>query len=157
MQVCRGSSFVSQPPRVTRRLTCHALRSLTLDARPKVRRASYAAVSDVLAALQPSPPTLGGASGAVLKLCQRVLPGPEAAAHAAAAAPSKKRQQAEEAISAAVADALHLLGGLKQWIALLSGALLLRLRGGAIPQFFIVLMLFPARVTVLACCGLPCH
>ena len=45
---------------------------------------------------------------------------PEAAAHAAAAAPSKKRQQAEEAIAAAVADALHLLGALKQWLPLLS-------------------------------------
>lgn len=115
------------------RLPCLALRSLSLDARPKVRRASHAAVGDVLAALQPSPPTLASASEAVLKLCQRVLPGPEAAAHAAAAAPSKKRQQAEEAIAAAVADALHLLGGLKQWIALLSGAQLPRPRGGAAP------------------------
>ena len=76
----------------------------------------------MLAGLQPSPGALTQASESVLKLCQRVLPGPEAAAHAAAAATSKKRQQAEEAIAAAVADALHLLGALKQWIALLSGA-----------------------------------
>ena len=76
----------------------------------------------MLAGLQPSPAALAQASESVLKLCQRVLPGPEAAAHAAAAAASKKRQQAEEAIAAAVADALHLLGALKQWIALLSGA-----------------------------------
>ena len=96
--------------------------SLCLDSRAKVRRAAQSAVGDVLAGLQPSPAALAQASESVLKLCQRVLPGPEAAAHAAAAATSKKRQQAEEAIAAAVADALHLLGALKQWIALLSGA-----------------------------------
>jgi ribosomal RNA-processing protein 12 len=60
----------------------------------------------------------------VLKLCQRVLPGPEAAAHAAAAAPGKKRQQAEEAIAAAVADTLHLLNALKLWLPLISGGAL---------------------------------
>lgn len=96
--------------------------SLCLDSRAKVRRAAQSAVGDVLAGLQPSPASLAQASESILKLCQRVLPGPEAAAHAAAAAASKKRQQAEEAIAAAVADALHLLGALKQWIALLSGA-----------------------------------
>lgn len=78
-------------------------------------------MADVLAGLQATPAALALASDAVLKLCQKVLPGPEAAAHAAAAAPSKKRQQAEGAIAAAVADALHLLGALKQWVALLSG------------------------------------
>lgn len=85
-----------------------------------MRRAAQSAVGDVLAGLQAAPAGLGQASEGVLKLCQRVLPGPEAAAHAAAAAPSKKRQQAEEAIAAAVADALHLLGALKQWLPLLS-------------------------------------
>lgn len=95
-------------------------RSLCLDGRAKVRRAAQSAVGDVLAGLQAAPAGLGQASEEVLKLCQRVLPGPEAAAHAAAAAPSKKRQQAEEAIAAAVADALHLLGALKQWLPLLS-------------------------------------
>lgn len=89
-----------------------------------MRRTSQPAVGDVLAGLQHSPAALGAASEAVLKLCQKVLPGPEAAAHAAAAAPSKKRQAAEEAIAAAVADALHLLGALKQWLPLLSGACL---------------------------------
>ena len=95
--------------------------SLGLDARAKVRRAAQWAIRDVLAGLQSAGPALSLASDAVLKLCRRVLPGPEAAAHAAAAAPSKKRQQAEEAIAAAVADALHLLGALKLWIALVSG------------------------------------
>ena len=98
-------------------------RSLSLDQRAKVRRAAQAAVGEVLAGLQAAPaPALAQASDAVLKLCQRVLPGPEASAHAAAAAPSKKRQAAEEAIAAAVADALHLLGALKQWLPLLAGA-----------------------------------
>lgn len=94
---------------------------LSLDGRAKVRRAAQAAVADTLAGLQAAAPALGPASEAVLKLCQRVLPGPEAAAHAAAAAPSKKRAAAEEAIAAAVADALHLLGALKAWIPLLAG------------------------------------
>jgi hypothetical protein len=67
------------------------------------------------------PTALAPASEAVLKLSQRVLPGPQAAAQAAAAAPSKKRQQAEEAITASVADALHLMGALKHCISLLSG------------------------------------
>ena len=98
-------------------------RSLSLDGRAKVRRAAQSALGDVLAGLQAAPAGLGQASEEVLKLCQRVLPGPEAAAHAAAAAPSKKRQQAEEAIAAAVADALHLLGALKQWLPLLSSEL----------------------------------
>lgn len=97
--------------------------SLSLDQRAKVRRTAQAAVGEVLAGLQAAPAAaLAQASDGVLKLCQRVLPGPEAAAHAAAAAPSKKRQAAEEAIAAAVADALHLLGALKQWLPLLAGA-----------------------------------
>lgn len=50
-----------------------------------------------------------------------MLPGPEVAARAAADAPGKKRGKAEEAITAAVANALHLLGALKQCIFLLSG------------------------------------
>ncbi len=92
-----------------------------MDGRAKVRRSAQSAIADVLAGLQASPGALAPASEAVLKLCQRVLPGPEAAAHAAAAAPSKKRSAAEEAIAAAVADALHLLGALKAWIPLLAG------------------------------------
>lgn len=105
--------------------------SLSLDGRAKVRRAAQAAVGDVLAGLQAAPAGLGQASDEVQRLCQRVLPGPEAAAHAAAAAPSKKRQQAEEAIAAAVADALHLLGALTQWVPLLSGE---RGRAGQVPS-----------------------
>ncbi|PSC74246.1 ARM repeat superfamily [Micractinium conductrix] len=98
------------------------LLSLCLDGRAKVRRAAQSAIGDVFAALQAAPPgALAQASEAVLKLCQRVLPGPEAAAHAAAAAPSKKRAAAEEAIAAAVADALHLLGALKTWLPVVSG------------------------------------
>lgn len=96
--------------------------SLSLDGRAKVRRTAQSAISDILAGLQSSHAALVQASDSVLKLSQHVLPGPEAAAHAAASAPGKKRQQAEEAIAAAVADALHLLGALKLWIALLTGA-----------------------------------
>lgn len=54
-------------------------------------------------------------------VCLRVLPGPEAAARIAAAAPSKKRSVAEEAITKAVSDALHLLEALKQTLFLVSG------------------------------------
>ena len=46
-----------------------------------------------------------------------------ATAQAAATAPSKKRQEAELAITTAVADALHLIGALKQSIGLMSGTL----------------------------------
>ena len=60
-------------------------------------------------------------AGHSLAVCEQVLPGPEAAAQAAATAPSKKRQAAEEAIAAAVADALHLLGLLKDSLPLMSG------------------------------------
>ena len=50
-----------------------------------------------------------------------VLPGPEAAAKAAASASHKARPQAEAVIKQAVADALHLLGLLKQAMPLLAG------------------------------------
>jgi hypothetical protein len=50
-----------------------------------------------------------------------VLPGPEAAARAAAAAPAKRRADAEAALARAVADALHLLGGLQQLLPLMAG------------------------------------
>ena len=53
-------------------------------------------------------------------VCQRILPGPEAAARAAAAASSKQRMEAEAAISAAVTDALHLLGALTAVLPLLT-------------------------------------
>eukprot|EP00887_Chlorella_sp_A99_P003957 scaffold11.g3957.t1 len=93
-----------------------------LDHRPKVRKRATGGLVDVLAGLQRSPAALAPASDAVLALCRRVVPAPEAAARAAAAAPHKRRAAAEEAITAAVADALHLLGALKQCIFLLSGA-----------------------------------
>lgn len=92
-----------------------------LDHQPKLRKKAQFGLVDILAALQSVPTALPPASEAVLKLCQRVLPGPQAAAQAAAAAPSKKRQEAEAAITAAVADALHLMGALKHVISLLSG------------------------------------
>ena len=55
-------------------------------------------------------------------VCEAVLPGPEAAARAAAAAPAKRRAEAESAIARAVADALHLLGALRQLLPLMDGA-----------------------------------
>ncbi|KAL4855011.1 RRP12-like protein [Chlorella vulgaris] len=119
------------------------LLSLTLDSRAKVRRTAQSAISDVLAGLQSSHAALGHASDAVLGLCQRVLPSPEAAAIAAAAAPSKKRQQAEEAIAVAVANTLHLLGALKQWIALLSAP-------AAAASCDLLLKLFPLRQPLLS-------
>ena len=57
-------------------------------------------------------------------VCQRILPGPEAAAPAAAAASNKKRAEAEAAISASVTNALHLLGALTSVLPLLTGAIL---------------------------------
>ena len=54
-------------------------------------------------------------------VCELVLPGPEAAARAAAAASNKKRKEAEAGIADAVARALHMLGSLKQVMALLAG------------------------------------
>lgn len=54
-------------------------------------------------------------------MCKAVLPGPALAAHAAAAVSNKHRAAAEEAITRAVADALHLLGALKQLLPLMAG------------------------------------
>lgn len=93
-----------------------------LDHQPKLRKKAQSGLVDILAALQTVPTALAPASEAVLKLSQKVLPGPQAAAQAAAAASSRKRQQAEEAITASVADALHLMGALKHCISLLSGS-----------------------------------
>lgn len=100
---------------------CVTACSCCLDQRPKVRKRAQTGLVDVLAGLQHCPPGLHAASEAVLRVCQHVLPAPEAAARAAAAAPHKKQQQAEQAITQAVADALHLLGALKHTIFLLSG------------------------------------
>ena len=94
-----------------------------LENQPKLRKKAQFGLVDIFASLQSVPAALLPASEAVLKLSQRVLPGPEAAAQAAAAAPSKKRQQAEEVIAKTVSDALHLMGTLKQIIFLLSGEL----------------------------------
>ena len=109
-----------------------------LDHQPKLRKKAQSGLVDILAALQTMPTALAPASEAVLKLSQKVLPGPQAAAQAAAAAPSKKRQQAEEAITRAVADALHLMGALKHCISLLSGK--------KIHTFFLLLFLSPPRL-----------
>ncbi|EFJ51860.1 hypothetical protein VOLCADRAFT_87463 [Volvox carteri f. nagariensis] len=108
------------------------------DARPKVRKRAVEGLVETLASLQRSP-ALGAASELVLKgmwaslsfpwktpfaspiaVCQRVLPGPAAAAHAAVAASNKQRAAAEEAITTAVADALHLIGALKGALPLLA-------------------------------------
>lgn len=97
------------------------LLSACLDIRPKVRKKAQGGLITVLAGLRHSPSAMAPAAEAVLQLCQRVVPAPEAAARAAAAAPHKRRTAAEEVISAAVADALHLLGALRQTIFLLPG------------------------------------
>lgn len=57
-------------------------------------------------------------------VCERILPGPEAAARAASQASGKDRAAAEAAISAAVTDALHLLGTLTTLLPLMTGELL---------------------------------
>ncbi|KAG2424708.1 hypothetical protein HXX76_014284 [Chlamydomonas incerta] len=100
----------------------NTLLAFVTDGRPKVRKRAVLGLVEVLAGLQRSPGALGPASELVLKVCQRVLPGPAAAAHAAAAASNKQRAAAEAAITAAVADALHLLGALKQALPLLAPA-----------------------------------
>lgn len=56
-------------------------------------------------------------------VCGAVVPGPAAAARAAAAASNKQRATAEEAITKAVSDVLHLLGALKQLLPLMAGEL----------------------------------
>jgi ribosomal RNA-processing protein 12 len=96
------------------------LLAFTTDARPKVRKRAQASLVEVLAAARGGP-AAGATSEALLRTCQRVLPGPEAAARAAAAASNKQRAAAEEAITRAVADALHLLALLKQVLPLLAG------------------------------------
>ncbi|PNW69821.1 hypothetical protein CHLRE_19g751197v5 [Chlamydomonas reinhardtii] len=100
----------------------NALLVFVTDARPKVRKRAVGGLVEVLAGLQRAPGALAPASDLVLKVCQRVLPGPAAAAHAAAAATNKQRAAAEAAITAAVSDALHLLGALKQALPLLAPA-----------------------------------
>lgn len=100
------------------------LLSFLCDARPKVRRRAVAACVEVLAAAQAAPPLLARQSDDLAQLCRAVLPGPAAAARAAAAASNKQRAAAEEAITRAVADALHLLGALKQLLPLTAGAAL---------------------------------
>ncbi|GLC60588.1 hypothetical protein PLESTB_001631100 [Pleodorina starrii] len=93
--------------------------SFVSDARPKVRKRAVEGLVETLAGLQRSQ-ALTAASELVLKVCQRVLPGPAAAAHSAAAASNKQRSAAEEAITVAVADALHLIGALKGALPLLA-------------------------------------
>ncbi|GIL82209.1 hypothetical protein Vretifemale_11129 [Volvox reticuliferus] len=95
------------------------LLNFTTDARPRVRKRAVEGLVETLAGLQRSP-ALGAASELVLKVCQRVLPGPAAAAQSAAAASNKQRSAAEEAITAAVVDALHLIGALKGALPLLA-------------------------------------
>jgi hypothetical protein len=65
-------------------------------------------------------------------VCQTVLQGPAAAAHAAAAASNKNRSAAEDAIARSVADALHLVAALRQAMHLMApGAVRqVRARGG---------------------------
>lgn len=92
-----------------------------LDHHPKTRKRAHSAMVDILASLQNNASALSSASDAVMRLCDRVLLGPEQSARKAARVPNKQRQQAEEAITSAVADALHLLGLLRQIIFLLSG------------------------------------
>lgn len=87
----------------------------------KLRKKAHSGVVDIMAALQTVPAALGSASDAILKLCQRILPGPHTAAHAAAVAPSKKRQQAEEVITVAVKHALHAMNLLQLIIPLIRG------------------------------------
>ncbi|KAK9845416.1 hypothetical protein WJX81_006006 [Elliptochloris bilobata] len=92
---------------------------LATDARPKVRRRAQEGAVEALAALQGTP-ALAPGSAAVLKVCEALLPRPEAAARAAAAASAKRRAEAEGAVAGAVADALHLLGALRQLLPLLA-------------------------------------
>lgn len=92
-----------------------------LDQQPRVRKRAHSSLVDIFASLQGVPPVLAEASNAMLKLCQRVLPSPEQAAHVAARASAKQRQQAEDGIAAAVEDALHLLVVLRQTIFLFTG------------------------------------
>lgn len=54
-------------------------------------------------------------------VCQQVLPGPAAAAQAASAASHKNRKAAEDLITKAVTDALHLIGMLKEALQHLGG------------------------------------
>lgn len=63
-------------------------------------------------------------STCVVAVCERILPGPEAAARAASQASGKDRAAAESAISTAVTDALHLLGILTTLLPLMTGELL---------------------------------
>jgi hypothetical protein len=93
------------------------LLSFSTDARPKVRRRAQTSLVEVLASIRGGP-AAQPAGDALLRLCQRVLPGPEAAARAAATASNKQRSSAEEAITKAVSDALHLLALLKQLLPL---------------------------------------
>lgn len=82
-----------------------------------MRRRAQTSLVEVLASIRGGP-AAQPAGDALLRLCQRVLPGPEAAARAAAAASNKQRSAAEEAITKAVSDALHLLALLKQLLPL---------------------------------------
>ncbi|KAK9815144.1 hypothetical protein WJX73_008694 [Symbiochloris irregularis] len=92
----------------------------SLDSRPKVRKQAQAGLARVCAAWQDTS-AAAEASSAVQRMCERVLPGPEAAARAASQASGKDRGAAESAISAAVTDALHLLGTLTTLLPLLTG------------------------------------
>ncbi|KAK9818389.1 hypothetical protein WJX72_011834 [[Myrmecia] bisecta] len=119
------------------------LLSFCTDSRPKVRKRAQSGLVDVLAAIQ-STPALAQASDAIVRVCQVVLPGPEAAARAAAAASNKRRHEAEGAIAKAVADALHLLGALKQTIQLLTGSAISSICS-------LVLKLYILRQPLLSC------
>lgn len=119
--------------------------SMSLDQRPKVRKRVQGGLEKAVASLQRNPSALAGASDLFVKMAHSVLPAPEAAARAAAAAPGKKRQQAEEAITAAVSNALHFLGLLKRVLPYLSGKIL-------VPSSVYSMVVTVREEKLLVCC-----
>lgn len=98
-----------------------------LDPQPKLRKKAQLATVEVFAGLQAPnmAHVLQAAAGGLQEMSEKVLQGPEQAAHEAAKSTNKQRRQAEEKIKSAVSDALRLMGLLKQIIHLLPGAFLM--------------------------------
>lgn len=103
----------------TASLPFSVLLSFSLSPRPKVRKRAHDGLLQVLASVQGTP-VMAAASAALLQVCQKVLPGPEAAVQAGKS--TAKRSDAEALLHHTVNNALHLLSLLRLVFPVLSAA-----------------------------------
>ena len=99
------------------------------DARPKVRKRAQRGVGEVLEAFagagagSAGAVNLGRASDTIAEACKNVMTAPAQLATQASEAKGKKaRAEVQEKLQRALTETLHLLGALKQWLALLANS-----------------------------------